>query len=344
MLGGYSLLSLDGTGYYHAKKVHCSSCCVKHHRDGTIRSYHPMGGALVHPDSTIVIPLAPEMITNQDGSTKNDCERNAAKRFLTAYKKEHLHLRTVVMEDALAANGPHIKHLQDLDLRSIIGVKPGDHKPMFEWIDSHPDPHAHTHTERTPKGIVTHRFRWYHDVPLNDAHFDFTVSVLRYSESRPDGTTTHWSWITDLPLTKERMMPMMKAARTRWRIENETFKTLQSQSNGYPFEHKFGHGKQHLASIMAYLCMLVFRMEPVEQRCCPYFRKALNQVREKLAGITDKTEYFLSNPPGTLYTALTGSELFFWNEKWTRFKIILTSKMWTGKQPSVPKMSPRGKG
>ena len=44
VLGGYSLLSLDGTGYYHSKKVHCSSCCVKHHRDGTTRYYHPMMG------------------------------------------------------------------------------------------------------------------------------------------------------------------------------------------------------------------------------------------------------------------------------------------------------------
>ncbi|MXZ50657.1 MAG: transposase [Rhodobacteraceae bacterium] len=283
VLGGHYLLSLDGTGYYSSNKVHCSSCCTKANKDGTTGYYHQMmGGALVHPGSRIVIPLAPEMITRQDGSEKNDCERNAAKRFLTDYKKEHPHLRTIVVEDALAANGPHIKHLQDLDLRYIIGVKHGDHKLMFEWIDSHPDPHTHTHTEGTPKGVVTHRFRWYHDVPLNDANFDLEVSVLQYSEIRPDGETTNWTWITDLPLNKERMMTMMKSARSRWKIENETFKTLKSEPDGYHFEHNYGHGKQHLASVMAYLCMLVFLIEQVEQLCCPYFQKALKeQVRKK---------------------------------------------------------------
>ena len=29
ILGGYSLLSLDGTGYYRSSKVYGSSCCVK---------------------------------------------------------------------------------------------------------------------------------------------------------------------------------------------------------------------------------------------------------------------------------------------------------------------------
>ncbi len=69
----------------------------------------------------------------------------------------------------------------------------------------------------------------------------------------------------------------MKAARTRWRIENETFKTLTSETGGDNLEHNYGHGKQYLASVMAHLCMLVFLMEQVEQLCCPHFRKALEQ-------------------------------------------------------------------
>jgi len=35
------------------------------------------GGVLMHPDCREVIPLAPEPIEKQDGSEKNDCERNA---------------------------------------------------------------------------------------------------------------------------------------------------------------------------------------------------------------------------------------------------------------------------
>jgi hypothetical protein len=53
----------------------------KHHRGGGITYSHQMLGAtLVHPDLQEVIPLAPEPIINQDGHTKNDCERNATRR------------------------------------------------------------------------------------------------------------------------------------------------------------------------------------------------------------------------------------------------------------------------
>jgi len=40
-----------------------------------------LGAAIVHPDHKEVIPLAPEPIIKQDGQSKNDCERNAGKRF-----------------------------------------------------------------------------------------------------------------------------------------------------------------------------------------------------------------------------------------------------------------------
>jgi hypothetical protein len=39
-------------------------------------------------------------------------------------------------------------------------------------------------------------------------------------------------------------MTLMRGARARWKIENETFNTLKNQ--GYHFEHNFGHGDQPL--------------------------------------------------------------------------------------------------
>ena len=42
--------------------------------------HHMLGAVLVHPDHREVIPLAPQWIVKGDGDTKNDGERNAAKR------------------------------------------------------------------------------------------------------------------------------------------------------------------------------------------------------------------------------------------------------------------------
>jgi hypothetical protein len=57
-------------------------------------TYHlqMLGAAIVHPDCKEVIPLAPEFIMKQDGETKNDCERNAAKRFFEKLRQDHPHL------------------------------------------------------------------------------------------------------------------------------------------------------------------------------------------------------------------------------------------------------------
>jgi hypothetical protein len=70
-LNGHVLISVDGTGLFLPGKVSCPHCCSKEHKNGTTTYYHQMLGAcVVHPDKKNVIPLCPEVIQNQDGSSK----------------------------------------------------------------------------------------------------------------------------------------------------------------------------------------------------------------------------------------------------------------------------------
>jgi len=88
---------------------------------------------------------------------KNDCERNAAKRFLTELRREHPHLKLIVIEDGLVSNGPHIKQLNSLNLRFILGAKETDHRFLFDWVAST----AATQTyELIDESGVSHRFRY----------------------------------------------------------------------------------------------------------------------------------------------------------------------------------------
>ena len=61
-----------------------------------------LGAVLIHPDKRAVIPLMPEPIIQQDGTSKNDCERNAAKRLIVKLRQDHPHLTLIVTEDSLA--------------------------------------------------------------------------------------------------------------------------------------------------------------------------------------------------------------------------------------------------
>src|SRR5262249_5607603 len=99
-MDGYVLISGDGTGHFSSSKISCPHCCKKEHQNGTTTYYHQMFGAcIVHPDKKNVIPLCPEVILNPDGSSKNDCERNACKRFLENFRREHPHLKAILTED-----------------------------------------------------------------------------------------------------------------------------------------------------------------------------------------------------------------------------------------------------
>ncbi len=272
-LDGHHIISLDGTGQFSSEKVHCQNCCEKHHRGGKVEYYHHMLGAvLVHPDKREVIPLAPEPIVKGDGETKNDCERNAAKRLLTDLRREHPHLKVLIVEDGLAANYPHLSLLDSLNMQYIVGVKPGDHTYLFSWIkDLKPMSHQYIDDAGT-----THEFHAYHDVPLNDTHHDYRVNVLEYWETKKDGRKQHFSWVTKLTLTPENVYQAMRAGRSRWKIENETFNTLKNQ--GYNFEHNFGHGYQNLCSVMTMLMMLAFLIDQVQQLCCKVYQKARQHV------------------------------------------------------------------
>lgn len=270
---GHYLLALDGTGYFSSKQVHCVSCLETHHRNGTVTYAHQMlGAALIHPDKREVIPLMPEPIVKPDGATKNDCERNAAKRFIAKLRQDHPDLKVIVTEDSLSSNAPHLEMLHDHDIHYLLGVKEGDHAFLFAQVAQAEHAGRVTYYERedADKG-VHHRFRFVSDMPLNESHADLRVNFLECWETSK-GKVQHFSWVTDLRLNKGTVHRLMQGARARWRIENETFNTLKNQ--GYHFEHNFGHGYQHLSVVFAILMMLAFFVDQVQQLCCPLFQAA----------------------------------------------------------------------
>ena len=280
-LDGRYLVSLDGTEYFSSKKIHCASCLEKHHRNGTVTYSHQLLGAtLVHPDLKEVIPLAPEPIIQQDGHTKNDCERNATRRWLKKFRKEHPHLRVIVVEDALSANAPHLKDLAEARVRYIIGVKPGDHTFLFEHprgLDEAGRMEVLTLVD--PATNIPHHFRFCNGAPLNESNPDVLVNVLEYWEVHPDRTVRYFSWITDFTLNADNVWAVMRGGRARWKIENETFNTLKNQ--GYNLEHNYGHGEQNLSVVLALLMMLAFLVDQVQQLCCPRFQAAWRKMKTK---------------------------------------------------------------
>lgn len=268
-LDGHVLISVDGTGHFSSNTVCCPYCCQKVGSNGNVSYYHQMlGVCIVHPDKKNVIPLCPEAIANRDGATKNDCERNASKRFLEHFRREHPHLKTILLEDGLSPNAPNIRTIQEHDVRYILVAKPGDHQFLFEQLHSRDD--AVYHELATEDGSY-HQFLFLNDTPLNKSSQDVKVNVLEYRCTDSQGKETTFSWVTDITLSVVNVMKIAKGGRARWKVENETFNTLKNL--GYNFEHNYGHGKKYLSTVFCMLMMLAFLIDQIQEICCPLFRK-----------------------------------------------------------------------
>ena len=258
-LEGKYLCDIDGTQFFSSKKVTCPQCLTtKHKNDEITYSHKVLQGAIVHPDIKQVIPLMPEQIVNSDGASKQDCEINASKRWLSKIKQDHPRLNLIINADGLSSKQPFITAINEVGYNYIIVAKPDDHKYMMEWVDAFDSIPGKKDVDA--KGRI-HQYEWVTDVPLNGREDAIQVNFFRYriisiNKNGKEKINYRGSWVTDLPLNEENIEIMVKGARSRWKIENECFNTLKNQ--GYHIEHNFGHGQKNLCFNMYLFILLAF--------------------------------------------------------------------------------------
>ena len=306
-LDDFYLLALDGTEYFSSSEVHCQQCLCKKRHSGEIVYHHSfLGAVMVHPERREVIPLMPEPIVNQDGHTKNDCERNALARWLLKFRQDHPHLRVIATLDALYANAPVIGDLSKALVSWIIRVKEDGHALLFEQVRQRAQEGRVEDFSITGSDGVRRHFRLAWDLPLNESHPEVRVDFLEECEMRGDGEY-RTTLIVDpvLRLCRARAETVMWGGRSRWKVENETFNTLKNQ--GYHFEHNYGHGHQNLSVVLAMLMMLAFLVDQTSQLCCALFAAAWEKCGSKRAlweGVREIFHRFTVGSMAEIYAAL----------------------------------------
>ena len=131
-LGGRTLIALDGTEYFCSQKIACPHCQTRKRSNGKIESYHSMLCAtVVAPGHSKVVPFAPEFIVKQDGAEKQDCERNAVKRWLEKHAARLKPLRPVYLADDLFACQSVVERHQANGDDFIFTCKETSHKALL---------------------------------------------------------------------------------------------------------------------------------------------------------------------------------------------------------------------
>jgi hypothetical protein len=278
--GGLYPVILDGTDYYSSTSISCQHCLTSTHtKDGKTTTHfrHAMLSATVlRARSHQILPIDAEPIRNTDGSQKQDCELNAAKRLLPRLRREHPRLPVLVLGDAIYAHEPLLGELGQLAMRYLLVVTPGSQPECFDWVeDLEGRGEWVEHGAWTEGPAATRRFFEYRicrHIPVSQARRAWSNFLEVWERDRDGKVVYHNSWVTDLELTSANVEEVFWTGRGRWKIENEHFNT--HKRGGYELEHNFGHGERTLSTLFYYLNLLAFvahrvleRSDRVYQQC-----------------------------------------------------------------------------
>ena len=242
LLGKYWRVILDGTGLACFREKHCPNCLctTKIMEDGKKVKlyYHKVLEAKIVFGDKIIVSLGTEFIENEDENvSKQDCETNAAKRLLSRIKKEHSRLSICIQGDALYATEPLMELCAKNGWKYIFTQKDTRQKQVgeaYEWIK---EGNGATEVSGICEEKGTGRYVNHVEETAGKKQ---KMNILEYqytcgSEKSKKQKLITFQWITNIDLDKKNTEEMIKAARGRWKIENEGF---NNQKNGiYRIEH-----------------------------------------------------------------------------------------------------------
>ena len=258
------LIALDATWYFssQSENVCCPNCSCLRHNDGQTTHFHSaITPVILSPGHSQVVPLRPEFITPQDGQIKQDCEINAAKRWLAAHTERYSTGNDTLLGDDLYAHQPFCRQVLLHGFHFLFTCKPASHATLHQWVEGlEPGRQLHTLKLRV-KGKSNrwehHHYRWANGVPLTDSDDALKVNWCELTLTDVEGKVRYKnSFITDWKISADNVAGLVAAGRARWKIENEHNNVLKTK--GYHLEHNFGHGKQHLSSLLATMNLLAF--------------------------------------------------------------------------------------
>ena len=269
-LGGRLLLALDGIQIHCSDSIHCDQCSTRHVGKHKREQYfHTMLSATVVANGhNRVLPLMPEFVQPQhdpaagqpelsEQQRKQDCENNAAHRWLDSHMSALRPYRPVLLGDDLYCCQPLCQHVLDCGADFLFVCKPNSHKTLYKTL---PDRRIWStgwvRTRNRKRQSEERRLQWRNNVPVRAGKDALRGNWVDLEIRRNGKRTYHNSFFTSLKVTADNVAEIARAGRARWKIENEAFNCLSRQ--GYSLKHNFGHGKSGLANVLATLNLFAF--------------------------------------------------------------------------------------
>jgi hypothetical protein len=291
------LCALDGTYYFSSQKIRCDHCTVRTHDEKEYYSHAAITPVLVAPGHRQVIALEPEFILPQDGAEKQDCEQQAAKRWVRRHAARFQPHQVTILADDLHSRQPFCEVLLEHQMHFILTCKPDSHPTLYEEVEllsRIQGLSAFTLRRWTRRYTEVWHGRYAHQLPLRDSLDSLRVNWCEVTIYREDTGERLYrnAFVTSHPLSDDTLMAVIIAGRTRWKIENENNNVLKNY--GYHLEHNYGHGKQYLSAILVMLNLLAFLLHTIldlTDRHYPLIRQELGTRKTFFQDIQALTRY-----------------------------------------------------
>jgi hypothetical protein len=298
-LGGL-LVALDGTQYYSSQKIKCECCSSRQHANGKVTYYHSaILPVIVAPGQSQVISLAPELITPQDGHEKQDCEVEAAKRWIEKHASKMKGHQITLLGDDIYSRQPMCEGIIAAEMNFVFTCLPESHVHLYESLETL-DKLGSIKELEVKQGSKSRQetltYRYVNDIPINGSKKSFSINWCEVKVTRDsDGKTLYNNaFATKHELSEETVVQVVEAGRSRWKTENENHNILKTK--GYHLEHNFGHGQEHLASTLLILNLMAFLFHTILHLVDEKYQEARKKRGTRkgfFQDITSLTKYLL---------------------------------------------------
>lgn len=224
-LGQYWLVIVDATQLYTFKEKNDDQCLTrtftnKETGEKTTQYYHSVLEAKIVLGDDLVVSIASEFIEN-DGEDaerqkkmsieeiKQDCETKAFQRLASKLKKAFPRLPICIMGDSLYASEKVFQTCDDNQWKYLIRFKDGSIPSVAAEFHLLKEREIQNQKDGT---------RWVNGISYNKR----MVNVMEFIFQKKK-TELRFQWITNIEVTKKKVLEFAEAGRKRWLIENEGF-------------------------------------------------------------------------------------------------------------------------
>lgn len=187
-------------------------------------------------------------------------------RWLTAHGSEFQEVDVTVLGDDLYSRQPMCELAMEAGFNFIFTCLPESHPTLYDWL-GYLEANGEVQTleqQRWNGGYQEiYRYRYVNQIPLRDTQPAILVNwcELTIMKASDDSVIYRNALITQHSIREDNVAEVIAGGRARCQVENENNNVLKTK--GYHLEHNFGHGKNHLSSILVTLNLLAFLFHTV---------------------------------------------------------------------------------